>query len=119
MSFAGGFKELIPNRIGIKYMATSDSYSIPALSIEGVHSVPLNKIINKKSDPGKGEYYWEYNFSLPSIIIDAEGEYGIGASVGLSIYQVEYQVGFYSLLGNNQHEDDKEYRDYAGIELLY
>ena len=107
-------KDLIPNRIGIKYMVTSDSYSIPALSIESVHSQSFNKI-KTENDSG---YYWTRNFSLPSIIIDAEGELGLGASIGLEIYNVEYQLGFYSILGKGQHEEDKGWRAYLGIELF-
>lgn len=105
---------LIPNRVGIKYMFTTDDYSIPGLCISAAHPQLLNKAIT----PENNKHNWQYNFSLPSVVIDAEGELGIGGSIGLAIYDYEYQVGFYGILGKHQHEGNNDYRAYLGVEIF-
>jgi len=101
-------KKLIPNRVGINYLATMNNYGIPALSAESCH---IQRIPIK-------EGYTEYCFTLPKLILDAEGEIGIGSTIGIGLYNFEFQLGFYSIIGAKQHETNKGYRTFIGIELF-
>lgn len=102
-------KGLIPNRVGVNYLVTTDDYSIPALAIDSCHiqkvSINENATLN-------------YNFILPKILLDAEGELGIGSCVGIGQYNYEFQLGFYSIIGKNQHESNKDYRAFISLELF-
>ncbi len=120
ISFAGGIdilKSLIPNRVGIDYAITSDSYSIPMWVIDSCHIQPFNRAL-KMEDRDPDKFYWDYNFAFPSVSIDAETEIGIGASLGLEIYKVGFHVGFYSIIGTKEHEGDKGYRSYIKVKIF-
>ena len=109
-SFAGTntFKGLIPSKIGIEILR-ADDYFIPALSIENCQRIEIDTNYVKDST------VLYYDFNLPKILIDVDGEIGVGGSIGIGWERCRAEAGFYAIIGKNQHEGDKDWRAYIGM----